>query len=211
MAVKASKINNPLTVVSVFVGVVETGMTTTMFDAQRPYIQILDLLLMSVIALVVIVLFFSILWKDPTALYAPTDYRTDEAYTDVNRNRFQGTQTVSQPGVGSPPVASASEVPKDSTDIPNGTGEADGSSLVSGKKFHNEVIQLDYMRYEDCEFTECTIVYAGSSQFHLVRNSFINCTWSVKDHAEWTVQYLRFIFNMMGPDGRGFMEKTFFK
>ncbi|XNO43279.1 hypothetical protein ACL2DZ_23490 [Sinorhizobium meliloti] len=82
MIEKITHIRNPLTVIAVFAGLAEVSGTLVLPflspDTQKIYV---DFLMFFPILLVV--LFFAVLYWKHHVLYAPSDYRTDETFTEM--------------------------------------------------------------------------------------------------------------------------------
>ncbi|WCE04160.1 hypothetical protein [Pseudoxanthomonas sp. JBR18] len=79
---KAS-ISNPLTLIAVFAGIAETC-AVAVLPILDPGIQVIFVNFVMGFPCLLVLLFFIMLWRRPSALYAPADFRDDSAYIKIN-------------------------------------------------------------------------------------------------------------------------------
>jgi hypothetical protein len=57
--------------------------------------------------------------------------------------------------------------------------------------FHHETVPLDGEQFEDCEFRDCRLVYAGGKAPVFRNCQFHNCDWRMDGAAGQTLEHLR--------------------
>ncbi len=62
--------------------------------------------------------------------------------------------------------------------------------VVKGRRFVNQTLQLDGIRYEDCEFVGCTLVYSGGEAEVSSCRIHAGTVWQLQECAARTVQVL---------------------
>ncbi|HDY8930025.1 hypothetical protein LRS35_25365 [Klebsiella variicola] len=95
-------VKNPLTIIAIFAGLVEVSATTVLPFIDKTLQQTFIWFLM-VFPTLLITYFFGTLLLKPQALYAPSDYRNDEAFVKIHeqqrvkmeRNSVSGISTIS--------------------------------------------------------------------------------------------------------------------
>lgn len=75
--------------------------------------------------------------------------------------------------------------------------------LVSGTRFHDEVVYMDDIHFLDCTLSHCTLVFRGDS-VTLERTAFDGCRMLFEDSASRTVQLLQTLGYL--PDPLGWIE-----
>ncbi len=78
------KISNPLTIIAIFAGLAEIAGTVAIKLVDVQY-QGTFIWFVMIFPILLVLLFFIVLFFKPHALYAPTDFRTDEGYIDINK------------------------------------------------------------------------------------------------------------------------------
>ena len=73
---------------------------------------------------------------------------------------------------------------------------------VQGRTFTGDVIELGYVRFEDCTFRECRFVYRGDPAVDFVRCIFQQCDWIFDGPAEHTLVFLSKVYRGFGVDGQ---------
>jgi hypothetical protein len=59
------------------------------------------------------------------------------------------------------------------------------------KAVENEVVRIDYGVFQNTEFRNCKLVYAGGRPPIMVQNRFIDCEWVFMGEAQNTVDLLK--------------------
>jgi len=77
------------------------------------------------------------------------------------------------------------------------------------QKFDNVSVNIDGNEYNNCEFVNCTMVYAGIELPNLVNDNFQDVSWKLTGPAENTLRFLYAVYNGMGEGGRKIVEETF--
>lgn len=81
MKTKITSINNPLTMIAVFVGISEVSLCVTLIQLPQE-LQAQFIWFVMFFPLTLVAPFFVILWKKPAVLFAPSDYQKDSYYLD---------------------------------------------------------------------------------------------------------------------------------
>lgn len=76
-------------------------------------------------------------------------------------------------------------------------------------QFIDESIKLDGNHFENCTFTNCEIVFKGTSVFNLVGCRFNHCRWKFEGPAANTMNFLKIMYKEMGEFGKQMVEATF--
>ena len=79
---------------------------------------------------------------------------------------------------------------------------------IKRKTFKQEVVLLDNNSYLNCTFTDCHIVYLGTTELSLVGCKFVNCTWGFDGPAARVIRFMGTLY-AMGESGAELIEKTF--
>ena len=59
------------------------------------------------------------------------------------------------------------------------------------KTVENEVVRIDYGVFQNTEFRNCKLVYAGGRPPIMVQNRFVDCEWIFMGEAQNTVDLLK--------------------
>lgn len=59
------------------------------------------------------------------------------------------------------------------------------------KTIENEIVRIDYGVFQNTEFRNCKLVYAGGRPPILVQNRFIDCEWVFTGEAQNTIDLLK--------------------
>lgn len=78
-----------------------------------------------------------------------------------------------------------------------------------GEKFGKQKVVIDGETYENCEFTDCTLIYRGGANVKISGCRFDNCKVGMEDAAERTLAMLRAIYHGFGDVGPRMIEDTF--
>ncbi len=70
------------------------------------------------------------------------------------------------------------------------TDEPPFRQVVKGSRFVNQTLNLDGIRYEDCEFIGCTLVYSGGEAEVSSCRIHAGTVWQLQECAARTVQVL---------------------
>ena len=70
--------------------------------------------------------------------------------------------------------------------------------MPSGVSYSHETVTLDGESFEDCEFRDCRMVYAGGEPPVFESCSFHDCDWKQDDAAARTLAYLKVLWNAGG-------------
>jgi hypothetical protein len=68
----------------------------------------------------------------------------------------------------------------------------------STKTVENEVVRIDYGVFQNTEFRNCKLVYAGGRPPIMVANRFIDCEWVFTGEAQNTIDLLKGLANSGG-------------
>jgi hypothetical protein len=68
--------------------------------------------------------------------------------------------------------------------------------VASGGAFNHETIILDGETFEDCEFRNCRLVYAGGEPPELTGCRFEDCEWKFEEAAARTLEQLRRLWSI---------------
>ena len=182
MATNNKKIGNPLTMISIFSGIVEilAGTLTLVDKSLQP---ILIWFLVGFPALLVI-LFFVTLNFNRNVLYAPSDFRNEDYYMRTIKGFDLKTE-------------------KSKND--------EHMTIVKNKKMIGEEIDIDGKLFEECEFINCIFRYSADNEFGLVNNKITNPRWVLAGHAANTMQFLSQIYMIDGDYGKNTIETLFEK
>lgn len=64
--------------------------------------------------------------------------------------------------------------------------------------FNHETVVLDGENFEDCEFRDCRMVYAGGELPHFGNCRFEGCDWKFDEAAGRTLAHLKLIWSVGG-------------
>jgi hypothetical protein len=70
--------------------------------------------------------------------------------------------------------------------------------MPSGAIYNHETVALDGETFEDCEFRECRLVYAGGEPPSFVGCRFDDCEWRYDEAAARTLAHLRLVWSVGG-------------
>jgi hypothetical protein len=70
--------------------------------------------------------------------------------------------------------------------------------MPSGVSYSHETVTLDGETFEDCEFRDCRLVYAGGEPPVLENCRFHDCDWRQDEAAARTLAYLKVLWNAGG-------------
>ncbi len=76
-----------------------------------------------------------------------------------------------------------------------------------GQSFYNIEIRVDFIRFENCSFSNCTLIYGGYSPLVMSNCNFINVNWVFVDAAKNTIEFMRAIYHS-GYGGQQLIDKT---
>ena len=77
-----------------------------------------------------------------------------------------------------------------------------------GQEFKGTTEEIDGNVYEQCRFTDCTLVYRGGAIPQLRGCNIERCVWLWSDAALRTIGFLRGIYSAMGPGGRKIVDEV---
>ena len=63
--------------------------------------------------------------------------------------------------------------------------------MTRSMSYSHETVALDGERFEDCEFRDCRLVYAGGEAPVFKNCQFHNCDWKMDGPAGQTLEHLR--------------------
>jgi hypothetical protein len=69
-------------------------------------------------------------------------------------------------------------------------------SALSGVIYNHETVALDGGVFEDCEFRQCRLVYAGGDVPTFTQCRFDTCEWKYDDAAARTLAYLKLVWSL---------------
>ena len=75
--------------------------------------------------------------------------------------------------------------------------------------FLDQTIDLDFQKFEDCQFENCKLVYRGFGPVGMGGCSFKNVEWVFADAARNTVSFMTGLYSGAGEGGRELIEGTF--
>jgi hypothetical protein len=61
----------------------------------------------------------------------------------------------------------------------------------AAKIVENEIVRLDFGTFQQTEFRNCKLVYAGGRPPIMVQNNFVDCEWVFVGEAQNTVDFLK--------------------
>ena len=70
--------------------------------------------------------------------------------------------------------------------------------MPRGVSYHHETVALDGESFEDCEFRDCRLDYAGGEPPVFQNCRFHDCDWRQDDAAARTLAYLKALWNAGG-------------
>ena len=75
--------------------------------------------------------------------------------------------------------------------------------------FVDRVLRVDFMRFVNCTFERCRLVYGGYGPVQFVGCTFKEIEWTLTDAADYTLRFLGGLYTGMGEGGRELVEGTF--
>ena len=75
-------------------------------------------------------------------------------------------------------------------------------------KFDFTTIILDNNSYDNCEFSTCKMIYRGEGAVSLTNCTFDGCVWEFQGAASNTVNFMKAIYQGMGPEGKQMIDAT---
>lgn len=63
--------------------------------------------------------------------------------------------------------------------------------MPSGSSFNHDTVSLDGETFEDCDFQDCRLVYAGGPPPVFISCRFVACDWRMEDAAARTLAQLK--------------------
>ena len=70
--------------------------------------------------------------------------------------------------------------------------------MPSGVAYNHETVVLDGEEFDDCEFRDCRLVYAGGKPPSFSGCRIDGCEWKYDDAAARTVAYLKVVWGAGG-------------
>jgi hypothetical protein len=70
--------------------------------------------------------------------------------------------------------------------------------MPSGVIYNHETVALDGEAFENCEFRECRLVYAGGEPPSFAECRFDACEWRQEEAAARTLAYLKLMWGLGG-------------
>lgn len=81
--------------------------------------------------------------------------------------------------------------------------------VVANETFVDQTIPVDDVLYQGCQFTRCRIVFQGTGHAHFETCVFNECQWVFDNGADNTLQYLAYLYRVLGPGGPDLVESIF--
>ncbi|MED5545760.1 MAG: hypothetical protein VYD90_10965 [Pseudomonadota bacterium] len=81
-----------------------------------------------------------------------------------------------------------------------------GLTVVSGKNFANERVDIDGVDFNECTFNNCILVYSGGLPFYFSGGGVTNTTIESEGHAKATLDALSAAY---GAGMRSWVENIF--
>lgn len=181
LAKGTQKINNPLAIIGIFSTISELAMAATLLKLSSELQEIFIWFVMLFPTLLVI-LFFMVIFKKPTALYAPSDFKDEDNYIKTVTN-----------------IKLESKLEDDKDVI---------LQVVTGKTFKDETVETKNKKFLNCTFDHCEIVFSGEGSLIFSSCSFLNCAWTLIGSAMQTIKFLSNMYTL-GESGKSTIEETF--
>ena len=70
--------------------------------------------------------------------------------------------------------------------------------MPSGVSFNHETVSLDGEVFDDCEFRDCRLVYAGGKPPAFTDCRITDCEWKFEDAAQNTLAHLKVVWGAGG-------------
>lgn len=140
----AGHIKNPLTVIAIFAGVTEVGGTFVLPHITDVYNQRLYIFFLTIFPAYLITLFFMMLWKKHTHLYAPSDYSNENNFVAA-----AGTQVFAKI---EEEIAEESSVASSENDAEPPTPNENASTSHQADEGDTEHRLVTYLNAEDLAF-----------------------------------------------------------
>lgn len=75
--------------------------------------------------------------------------------------------------------------------------------------FEHTIVHIDNSSFAECEFKNCTMVFAGSPAVNFTNCKFIDVKWQFTGAAANTITFLKVLGQSMGKSGNDIVKKLF--
>jgi hypothetical protein len=95
--------------------------------------------------------------------------------------------------------------------VDKGALKEKGLPQIDSKCFDNDVVKLDFHRFNNCTFNNSHIIFYAEEAPYLSSCTFNNCNWGFGGAADLTMNFMNTIYHQLQGSGADLIESTFEK